>query len=501
MNFNPKNWRLENRSILGVILILACFLRLFTLGDYESWFDEKISVSEANGLFVFDFSKEEPFTLQQIQDANTLHNAWASTVQTDGANGMAYITLLHLWTVMFDNSDFAVRMLSLIFGLAVVLLSYYISMEIFANKTIAYGLAFLLAIHPQLITYSQEARTYMLTTFLTLWATLILLRLLKSNEWQPKNLVLYFCLAAAAALAHYSSVYIFTGHFFILIVLHSLTRKKWMQLFAYAMIPALVVCLWMYHYGLDGLRYVAERNQNYQQLSAADPRNAFYMKTSLSAVVAGWLQNLLAMSGNMLSNVGVQIRYNIVLLSIPLCLAFVYLFKFYKAQRRTQIMILILAASPLLFATLLALLAGHIISFQTTYSVFAIPYMMILILASAYFIHIRSSKTYLKNVTVVFGAIHILVMVTSSLVIYNGADSKTKSVNRYEAGAGQLFVLAKNAEDDLLRISYPNEEKAIEFNKYLGDDFLMTEQIIRNVSNDTLTHFEFRHGINYDAGF
>lgn len=134
------------------ILLLAMLLRLFQLGNNSLWFDEAMDLVTApkNPLLFF---KSLPL----------------------------YDIFSHSWG-NFANSEFILRMPSVIFDLISVLFIYYFTLQIFNRKT---GLisAFMLSISPFHIHHSQEFRMYSLLAMLTLLSVYFLrLSLNKGNN-------------------------------------------------------------------------------------------------------------------------------------------------------------------------------------------------------------------------------------------------------------------------------------------------------------------------------
>jgi mannosyltransferase len=142
--------------LLLVILLLASFLRFYRLDAQSFWNDEGNSARIA----------ERPLDLILEGAAGDIHPP-------------GYYLLLHGWRALFGQSEFALRSLSVVAGLALVAFTYLLGRRIFCEST---GLtaAFLGAISPFAIYYSQEARMYALLAALSAASTYLLLRLLSS---------------------------------------------------------------------------------------------------------------------------------------------------------------------------------------------------------------------------------------------------------------------------------------------------------------------------------
>jgi 4-amino-4-deoxy-L-arabinose transferase-like glycosyltransferase len=140
--------------IIVFILLLGISLRLYNLGKYSFWFDEALGILQARDLRV---SMIEKNTVPPL-----------------------YIFFLHYWNRITD-SEFGLRLPSLIFGSISILMTYLLGKLLFAEKV---GLisAFLLAISPFHIYYSQEARMYSMVVCFTLFSIFFLIKSLRERK-------------------------------------------------------------------------------------------------------------------------------------------------------------------------------------------------------------------------------------------------------------------------------------------------------------------------------
>lgn len=123
-------------TALWLIVLLAAALRFFRIGYQSLWADEGNSVAMAGR------------TLAEI-----------ATAAGADIHPPLYYWLLNLWVRVFGTSEVAVRSLSALWGILLIWLVYQIGSRLFGRRT---GLivAFLAAVNPFLIYYSQEARMY-----------------------------------------------------------------------------------------------------------------------------------------------------------------------------------------------------------------------------------------------------------------------------------------------------------------------------------------------------
>src|SRR5512147_2427853 len=153
--------KIRDLVILLFILALAAFLRFYLLDGQSFWNDEGNSARIAER------------SLQLI---------------TEGAAGdihpPLYYYLLHFWRGAFGSSELALRSLSAVLGVLLVGLTFLIGRKVFSTG-IGLWAAFVAAINPFQIYYSQEARMYILLAVIGAAATFLLLRLLE--DWSKRE--------------------------------------------------------------------------------------------------------------------------------------------------------------------------------------------------------------------------------------------------------------------------------------------------------------------------
>ncbi|MBK7896066.1 MAG: glycosyltransferase family 39 protein [Anaerolineaceae bacterium] len=116
---------------------MGAIFRLINLGRDSLWLDEAISYLAA----------QLPVT--QIAN-NTLQDP----------HPPLYYLLLHFWLQLVPDSDTAVKLLSALFGILLIPAIYFLSQQLFHNRTISLTAAALTAVSPFHILYSHELRMY-----------------------------------------------------------------------------------------------------------------------------------------------------------------------------------------------------------------------------------------------------------------------------------------------------------------------------------------------------
>ena len=144
---------------LILVLLLALGLRLYGLSRESYWNDEAFSVHHAGQKSVSEV------------------NMFVS--QTEAVPSGYYI-LLHYWMKLFGNSEVATRLLSVVFGSVSVLVLFLIVQRLF-DANVALLSSFFMAISMLEVLYSQEARVYILFTFLVLLSVYFFVRIYQNR--------------------------------------------------------------------------------------------------------------------------------------------------------------------------------------------------------------------------------------------------------------------------------------------------------------------------------
>lgn len=142
------------RYLLPLLLLLALALRLINLGERSLWYDEAFAV-----LFA----------------GKGLDNMLYGTLTpVDGGaadiHPLLYYVTLNGWMQILGESPFAVRLWSVLLGVATVGVIYLLARDLFDENT-ALASAFITAIAPFHVQYSQETRMYALLGLLLMLAT------------------------------------------------------------------------------------------------------------------------------------------------------------------------------------------------------------------------------------------------------------------------------------------------------------------------------------------
>ncbi len=181
----PLTVKLVRALPLPVILLTATGLRFYRLAGQSLWSDEGNSVALAHRTFT-EIARHTAFDIHPP----------------------LYYWLLKIWIALFGDSEIGLRSLSAVLGVGLVYLTWLLGRRIFGHRV---GLlaALLAAVSPFQIHYAQEARMYMLLTFLgliTITAAVFLIAP-RPNQHRYTNIVvvgMYIAAVTGGLYTHYA---------------------------------------------------------------------------------------------------------------------------------------------------------------------------------------------------------------------------------------------------------------------------------------------------------
>src|ERR1044071_9403088 len=168
--------------VLLLILLLALGLRLIALGSRTLWYDEAFAVLfSEKGLNAMLYGTLTP----------------AGGAAAD-VHPLLYYTTLGDWMAIFGQSPVAVRMYSVLLGVATVGMLYVLTNELFGERT-ALTAALIAAVAPFEVQYSQETRMYALLGLLLVSVTWCFVR-----GWRTNKIGYWIAFGVLASLAMYT---------------------------------------------------------------------------------------------------------------------------------------------------------------------------------------------------------------------------------------------------------------------------------------------------------
>lgn len=171
---------------LIIILLLGLILRLISL-DQSLWLDEATSVVVAR-----DFTFSEIITRFSPGDFHP----------------PLYYLMLKVWISVFGSTEVAVRMLSVVFGVATIWVVYKITQKLFAYH-ISLLASLFFATAPLHIYYSQEARMYVPLTFFAALSVFFFLQIIQEKKSSIFNWLGFIAVNALLLYTDYISIFLF----------------------------------------------------------------------------------------------------------------------------------------------------------------------------------------------------------------------------------------------------------------------------------------------------
>ena len=175
------------QAILLLIILLGFALRVYRLDAQSLWWDEMYTAMQVN------------MTLPQLIDS----------LLADRVHTPVYFLMMLVWGKIGDSA-FILRYFSVVAGVLAVPLIYITGKQL-NGRSVGLLAAFLLAIAPFLIWFSQEARMYSLLALSALAANYFLLRLLQREKllyW-----IAYSVTLTVTLLTHFLGVLILIAHY------------------------------------------------------------------------------------------------------------------------------------------------------------------------------------------------------------------------------------------------------------------------------------------------
>lgn len=181
--FSPSPGRSFPTPIGSILLAtaLGLLVRLLFLGSKSLWLDEAWSLMVAQGK---------------------LTDLWSGVA--DKMNPPGYYLLLMPW-VRLGESEFWLRLPSVLLGTAAIPMTYRLARLLY-SEAVGLSAAWLLALSPILVWYSQEARAYALLIVLALGSMISLVNALRQQgaKWWAAHALL----TASMFYTHYSALWI-----------------------------------------------------------------------------------------------------------------------------------------------------------------------------------------------------------------------------------------------------------------------------------------------------
>jgi 4-amino-4-deoxy-L-arabinose transferase-like glycosyltransferase len=203
-------------GLLVLLLLLGTALRLHQLGTYSLFFDEKSTLLVSQGVPLEGANQEDVFgktyfTPREFWREKTTPDYFEAMRRSDIGNSPAYYLVFHYWVELVGKSDFAVRLLSVLFSVLTIALAYHFTRYHLHDRRLALLVAGLMAVEPFFIAYSHQARNYSMSFFFTLLLTHVFLLIVRARATHAR-FALYGFLALICLFCHFLTFTVLLAH-------------------------------------------------------------------------------------------------------------------------------------------------------------------------------------------------------------------------------------------------------------------------------------------------
>jgi len=174
--------------LLIFILLIGGIFRFYHIDKRSLWYDEYTYIGSG---IIYELPNKN-FKTVIIEIAEDRH-------------APLYYLILSIWIGVFGDSELALRIPSVMFGILSILIIFYIGKELFNHKV---GLisSFLLSINLIHIIFSQEGKMYSLLLFLSLLSNYFFIKLIKDEN--IKNTILFIISTSLMLYTHNFGIFI-----------------------------------------------------------------------------------------------------------------------------------------------------------------------------------------------------------------------------------------------------------------------------------------------------
>lgn len=477
---------LKTSVFITLLIALATVVRLYHL-DYKGLSaNETLTLCTANGIsaraegeFIILTELDSSFTKQDIRKLRSYDNVVNATIQ-NGGNSLVYNLLMSWWIKAFGNTNTAMRLISLIFGVLTVVLGYYFCRQLF-NKQTAIIAGVMLCIHPFLVEYGQLARAYVPATFFVLASTYSLYQVTVAMKHTWLHVVLYVITVSLSILFHYQTIFIFAAH--ILLVIFFRGHRKALIGYAAMLICSLgILSIWMYNGGFEGTKIMAEYDSlwNYHSSEISELTDTHSVKSIVYNVGHNWMK----IFGNRYYDLGVMARWAILsLLLIPFTIMFFIFRKIRKSEYFRPVMFLVFPfAIQTLASIAVGLRSGSILAYDIRYATWVMPLVCMLI-AFGIARMINEKHRWMRSLGFAFGILTLLMMLLSGYpeLVNPELERKPESFAYHDAAD---FIEHESQPED--KVYFNNKKDAILTNFYVDRDVTVRQFLDSSIDSNSV---------------
>lgn len=192
--------KLRILATYGLLALMVAFAIFFSLNVFSG---SSLRLDEAQSLF--QTNRDVPGMLHLVgQDVHV----------------PLYHILLHYWLVLWGDDIFTARMMSLVFFVGTIIMTYVLAKYAFGRRGIGLFAALLVTISPFMNWYGSEARMYTMLAFMTTLHAYLFLKIMR--EGGAKYWIFWTIIASIGLYTHYFFAFVLLAELIALIIL----RKK-----------------------------------------------------------------------------------------------------------------------------------------------------------------------------------------------------------------------------------------------------------------------------------
>jgi hypothetical protein len=370
---------------LGLI-ILALFLRVYHLGQFSLFSDERSSVL----LGVANTNQGGMGELMRPDKTFTPADFWAprgikSWLDADArgdvsGNSLVHDMMLKLFAWLFGKSDTAMRSVSVFFNMLTIWVMFRWARQFTKSNVLTLAVVLFAAIEPFFIIYSQQARNYATSLFFTTASNYLFWLLVIKREGElngnKKYLVLWIIASIGALFSTYLTALALVGQF-VYLVFFVRNKTIWLRMSSRLVIILIPFVSWFvwgpaqYFMGFQAnaadqlLTFIQKNGEIPGWLEFATPSNLYKRTISIFSDHFFWTNDLYAKQG---------FRIGTVLLVVFLFLIFKWLKSLDRTNRGVYMLGVIQIILPIVFLFIAAVNAGTTSGFFLRYACFGLPF-------------------------------------------------------------------------------------------------------------------------------
>jgi mannosyltransferase len=214
------NWIKEN-YLFSLLIVISFVFRIYKLDFQSPWGDELFTLINSS-------SNKSVGEIYEI-------------LKTD-VHPPFYYYIIHFFFIIFGDTSFVARFVSVLFGTAGIVAVYYLTKELFNRKAISLIAVGLLIINYFHIYYSQEARMYSMLFLTTTLSFLYLVKFIKKPSY--KNSIIHAVFSLLMIYTHFFAIFtLFSEYLIILYFIIKPYKTTNLNFFKYSFISGIITVI------------------------------------------------------------------------------------------------------------------------------------------------------------------------------------------------------------------------------------------------------------------